>query len=188
MANVTGRIDELQAKVKTELATFLANQGILLSLRDALDALKKTRPEVYARLKPSYDALYARQSTIEKRAMDWMSRIAELKTTILSNPDISGALSSGAISPAVFSADFWSKVTSYTNQALPLINEGLGLSSILVTQNGDVALLKKSVEQGVVLVPTGKTAIISQGLLWAYGLIGLGMAYLIATGKKKARA
>lgn len=186
MANVAGKIDEIQAKVKAELAAFMANQEIMLNLRGKLASIKSVKPEVYAQLKATYDKLYARQADTETKAIDWMKRIAELKTLITSNPDITDALS-GKISPAIFSGDFWSQITAYTNQALPLINEGLGLSSVLVTQNGDVALLKKSVEQGVVYVPTRQTAALNQGLIWAYGLIGLGLAYVVARGKRRSK-
>ena len=186
MANLTGKMDELQSKIKKELAIFLANQSTLLSLRPPLAALMSGQPGVYEQLKATYDTLYARQSSIESKAIDWMKRMAELKEAIMNNPNIAGALSTGTISPAMFSTEFWAQVTSFTNRALALVNEGLGLSSMLVTQNGDVALLKKSVEQRTVLVPTPQTAVINQGLLWAYGLLGLGFAYLVASGKKEA--
>jgi len=185
MANLTGKMDELQAKIKKELALFLANQSVLISLQNPLVALKKEQPGIYEQLQAMYDTLYARQSSIENKAMDWISRTADLKEAIMANPNIAGALSTGAISPAMFSKEFWVQVTDFTNRGLALVNEGLGLSSMLVTQNGDVALLKKSVEQRTVLVPTPKTMAINQGLLWAYGLLGLGFAYLVASGKRE---
>ena len=184
--NITGKIDELQAKIKSELASFLNNQSILLDLRDGLASLQATQPEVFARLQGAYNNLYAKQAVLETRAIDWVKNIADLKTAILSNPDIANALSSGTLSPAVFSGQFWTKVTQYTNAAIPLINEGLTISSQLVTQNGDVTLLKRSIEQGVVLVPTTTTLGINQGLIWMYGLLGVGAAYLVATRKKRA--
>lgn len=185
MANLTGKLDELQSKIKKELAIFLANQSVLLSLRNPLEALKSAQPAVYAQLKTTYGTLYSRQASIESKAIDWMKRIAELKDAILADPNIAGALSTGTISPAMFSKEFWVQVTDFTNRGLALVNEGLGLSSMLVTQNGDVALLKKSVEQRTVLVPTPKTMAVNQGLLWAYGLLGLGFAYLVASGKRE---
>lgn len=186
MPNITAKLDELQARVKTEMALFLGNQGVLLSMRKSLSALKAAKPDVGERLQQTYDSLYSKQNALETKAIDWVKRIAELKTAIMSNPDIAAALTSGAASPAMFSARFWSEVTTLTNQSLPLINEGLAISSQLVTQNGDVALLKKSVEQGTVFIPTAKTMAVNQGLIWAYGLLGLGFAYLVASGKRKA--
>ena len=184
MANVTGKLDELTARVKTELGIFMANQGVLLGLRDDLDSLKSSKPEVWAALDKTYNSLYSKQTALETRAMDWIKIIADLKTKITSNPDIAAAMSTGAISTAMFSTDFWRLVTSFTNSALPLINDGLVISTQLLIQNGDVALLKQSVEKGVVLSPTAKTIAITSGLAWAYGALGVGIAYLIATRKR----
>lgn len=186
MPNITGKLDELQAKVKTELAIFLANQGVLLSLRSGLQRLQEAKPTVWATLDATYNTLYNKQTMLEDRAMAWVGAINGVRADIMSNPDIAAALSSGTISPAMFTGDFWAKVTKYTNTALPLINEGLGLSSMLVGQNGDVALLKKSVDQGVILLPSQKTVLINSGLAWAYGALGIGLAYVIATRKKSA--
>lgn len=187
MANITGKLDEVIAKVKDELGEFLSNQSVLISLRSSIRGIGASKPDVAAQLSAKNEALYAKQSTIEAKAMDWMSRMAELKAAIMSNPDIAGAMSTGTISPAMFTGGFWAQITSYTNAALPLISEGLAVSSQLVTQNGEVALLKQSVQQGVVLVPATKTVALNQGLIWAYGALGLGLAYLVATKKKRSQ-
>lgn len=184
MANVTGKIDELTAQVKTELGIFMANQGVLLGLCDSLDSLKTVKPDVWAALDKTYNSLYSKQTALETRAMDWIKDIADLKTKITSNPDIAAAMTTGAVSTAMFSSEFWKLVTSYTNSALPLINNGLVISTQLLTQNGDVALLKQSVEQGAVLSPSARTIAFTSGLAWAYGALGVGIAYLIATRKR----
>ena len=186
MPNITGKLDELQAKVKTELAIFLGNQGVLLSLRNGLSRLEEAKPSVWTTLNTTYNSLYNKQTDLEDRAIAWVGSINSLKGDILANPEIAAALSSGTISPSMFTGDFWTKVTKYTNAALPLINQGLALSSQMVGQNGDVALLKKSVDQGVVLLPSQKTVWMNSGLAWAYGALGIGFAYMVATRKKNA--
>jgi len=184
MAGITKQIDDLTAQVKSELGVFLGNQETLLRLRTELDTMKADKPDVWAKLDASYNTLYSKQAVIETRAMAWMGNISTLKTNIMANPDIAAALSSGTISAAMFSSTFWKQVSAYTNQALPLINEGLAVASQLVGQNGDVTLLKNSIEQKVVLSPTTKTVLINSGLAWAYGLLGIGLAYAVATRKK----
>lgn len=184
MANVTGKLDELYAKIKSELATFLNNQSILLAVRKKLPGL--TAPGAADTLTAQYDKLYAQQTRLEDRATDWMGKAADLKKSISSNPYYAQA-TSGNIASALLNADFWTQVTRLTNAALPIINEGIGLSMQLVTQNGDVELLRQSVEGGVVMVPTAQTAFLNNGMLWIYGIAGLGLAWVLAQRKKGKR-
>lgn len=186
MTSITDQIDGLIAKVKQELGEFLQNQSVLMSMHKQIASLQSANPPVGNQLNDKYVSLSANQTTLEGQAMGWASRMSTLKEQILANPDIANALSSGTFSAAMFAPAFWAQVSQYTGLAIPLINEGLAISSKLVTQNGEVALLKQSVDRGIVLVPASSTALMNTGLIWAYGLLGLGAAYLVAKKKRKA--
>ena len=179
MADIMTQLEQLEARVKRELGLFLANQSTLLALRDRVARLGN------ADLSAQYQRLYSAQKALEDQATSWGSRLADLKTSVMAQPDIQKALR-GNITTALFTGDFWSQVTAYGAAAIPLINEGLSLSARMVTQNGDVALLAKSVATGAPMLPTATTAATSTGLMWAYGTLGVALAYFLASGKKQA--
>ena len=185
MATVISKIDELTATVKSELADFLANQKTLLGLRDGLSSMRETKPDVYNKLNDQFNSLYSKQQTLEQSAMDWVKKVTDLKSRMTDDPQIAAALSGQGLGADLFDGSFWQKVTALTNSSLPLINQGLLLSSQLVTQNGDVALLKQSVEAGAVLVPTNNTLWSGAAAGWIYGLAGIGIAYFLAKRKKR---
>jgi uncharacterized phage infection (PIP) family protein YhgE len=188
MAGVTAKMDEITAKVKSELGQFLNNQELLLDLRPKLDALKTSAPAVWPALSAEYDKLYSKQAALETTALDWVKNISDLKNSILANPDVAQALANGTPSAAMFSGAFWASAAKYTNTAIPLISQGLVISQNLVSQNGAVSLLQQAIERKTVLVPSAKTFWTSTALLWAYGALGVGAAYLLAKGKKSRGA
>lgn len=181
MSALTDQMDTLSTKIKAELGIFLQNDSTLAGMQSQIAALSDKNTA--SQLEAQRSALAAKQSSMESSATDWLKKIADLKDKITANPDIGTAIN-GNITAAIFSAGFWKDVGSYANEAIPLVNEGLKLSQDLVSQNGAVALLEKSVKAGAVLVPTTANKGLTTGLIWLYGALGVGLAYLLSQKKK----
>lgn len=184
MANEISKIEGMITKVKSEIGKFLLNQSKLDAMSNQIERYKDVKPEVYKELKQNYDFLSDKQKKIESKAMDWIKRATDYKDKLLLDPDVQTYMTKKQIPDSIFSGSFWKKLNSVLNDIGKLSMEGINLSSSMITQNSDVELLQKSVAKGGIINIAGEDNLKS-GLVWIYGLVGLGLSLLLVNYRKK---
>jgi hypothetical protein len=163
-------LDTLQAKIKQELANFMANQNILLNLGKKIKYIEDI--QLKNQLQSWYEKLYNNQKNLEKQAMNWIEQLSNLQK------DIEFKKRQTEQSPIVI---ITSDIGEYTQQFLNLTNQGIKLSGQLLSQNNEVKRFQDSVEQQKIVVPDTNEMLIKM----LYGLGGIIILYFLVSSKRK---
>jgi len=177
------KLNTIEAKVKSELGQFLANQSDLLSMEKNLENIRKYKD--YNLIKEKLYQLKENQRKVESLVMSWLSKVAQYKDYILKNPTIKKYMEKGEIDTGIFSQSFWGSAKYIISQSIPLINEGIKLSGLMLRQNSEVQTLKKSFRSGKLLKPEPTFALFENSLIWLYGLLGIILAYNLNLKKRR---
>ncbi|MEM5806973.1 MAG: hypothetical protein QW474_01135 [Candidatus Aenigmatarchaeota archaeon] len=186
MASEISKIENLISQIKGEMGKFLLNQQKLINMSKKIENYKTTKPDLYNELKLNYDFLYNKQKEIEQKAMNWINKTTDYKDKLLLDKDIQDYLTKKQIPSSIFTADFWKKTSQILKDITNFSAEGLSLSSSMLKQNSDVELLEKSIEKGGI-INLAKDDLLNSGLVWLYGLIGLGLTYFLINLRKKQK-
>jgi len=163
-------LDTLQAKIKQELANFMANQNILLNLGKKIKYIEDI--QLKNQLQSWYEKLYNNQKNLEKQAMNWIEQLSNLQKDIEFKKRLTEQ------SPiAIITSD----IGEYTQQFLNLTNQGIKLSGQLLSQNNEVKRFQDSVEQQKIVVPDTNEMLIKM----LYGLGGIIILYFLVSSKRK---
>jgi len=167
-----GVLDTLEAKIKQEMANFMANQNILIELSKKIKYIKD--PQLKNQLQSMYDKLYTSQKNLETQAMNWIQQMSNIQKDIEFKKR-----ETEQSTLAIITSD----IGEYTEQLLNLTNQGLKLSGLLLNQNNEVKRLQESVEAQKIIVPKTPELLIKM----LYGIGGIVALYYILSLKRKRK-
>jgi hypothetical protein len=165
-------LETLEAKIKQEMANFMANQNVLIDLSKKIKYIKD--PQLKNQLQSMYDKLYNSQKNLETQAMNWIQQMSNIQKDIEFKKR-----ETEQSTLAIITSD----IGEYTQQLLNLTNQGLKLSGLLLNQNNEVKRLQESVEAQKIIVPKTPELLIKM----LYGVGGIVALYYILSLKRKRK-
>jgi hypothetical protein len=163
-------LDTLQAKIKQELANFMANQNTLINLGKKIKYVQD--PQLKSQLQSWYEKLYNNQKNLEAQAMNWIEQISNLQKDIEFKKR-----QTEQSTLAIITSD----IGEYTQQLLNLTNQGIKLSGLLLNQNNEVQKFEESVKKQKIVAPDTNEMIIKM----LYGIGGIIILYFLVSSKRK---
>jgi hypothetical protein len=163
-------LDTLQAKIKQELANFMANQNTLLNLGKKIKYIQDN--QLKSELQSWYEKLYNNQKNLETQAMNWIDQISKIQKDIEFKKR-----ETEQSTLAIIGSD----IGEYTQQLLNLTNQGIKLSGQLLNQNNEVKRFEDSVAQHKIIVPDTNEMLIKM----LYGIGGILVLYFLVSSKRK---
>jgi hypothetical protein len=163
-------LDTLQAKIKKELANFMANQNTLLDLGKKIKYIQDQ--QLKSQLQSWYEKLYNNQKKLEAQAMNWIEQLSNLQKDIEFKKRQSEQSTFAIIT---------SSIGEYTQQMLNLTNQGIKLSGQLLNQNIEVKRFEESVKNQKIVVPDTNEMLIKI----LYGIGGILILYFLVSSKRK---